>query len=54
MFHFYTHWKHQRTGGFLMLLGDIEVEHSLEMINPFDAISLFLSPSENNRKSEVY
>ena len=31
MFHFYTSWKHQKTGGFLMLSGNIEVEHWLKM-----------------------
>ena len=27
MFHCYTPWKHQKTGGFVMFLGGIEVEH---------------------------
>ena len=31
MFHFHTPWKHQKTGRFLMFLGDIEVEHGLKM-----------------------
>ena len=30
MFHFYTPWKHQKTGGFLMFSGDIEMEHWLK------------------------
>ena len=30
MFHFYTPWK-QKTGGFLMFSGGIEVEHWLKM-----------------------
>ena len=31
MFHFYTPWKHQKTGGFLMFSGGIEMEHWLKM-----------------------
>ena len=31
MFHFYISWKHQKTGGFLMFLGGIEVEHWLKI-----------------------
>ena len=31
MFHFYTPWKQQKTGGFLMFSGGIEVEHWLKM-----------------------
>ena len=30
MFFFYTPWKHQKNGGFLMILGSREVEHSFE------------------------
>ena len=29
--HFYTPWKHQKTGGFLMFRGGIEVEDWLKM-----------------------
>ena len=31
MFHFYTPWKYQKTAGFLMFSGGIEVEHWLKM-----------------------
>ena len=31
MFHFYTPWKHQKTGGFLMFSGGIEVQHWLKI-----------------------
>ena len=31
MFHFYTIWKHQKTSGFLIFSGGIEVEHWLKM-----------------------
>ena len=31
IFHFYIPWKHQKTGGFLMFSGGIEVEHWLKM-----------------------
>ena len=31
MFHFYTPWKHQKTSGFLMFSGGIEVEQWLKM-----------------------
>ena len=31
MFHFYILWKHQKTSGFLMFSGGIEVEHWLKM-----------------------
>ena len=34
MFYFYTPWKHQKTGGFLMFSGGIEVEHWLKMAWP--------------------
>ena len=27
MFHFYTPWKNQKTGGFLMFSGGMDVEH---------------------------
>ena len=33
MFHFYTPWKHQKTAGFLMFPGGIEIEHLLKMVN---------------------
>ena len=31
LFYFYTPWKHQKTGGFLMFSGGIEVEHWLKI-----------------------
>ena len=31
IFHFYSPWKQQKTGGFLMFSGGIEVEHWLKM-----------------------
>ena len=31
MFYFYTHWKHQKTRGFLMFSEGIEVEHWLKI-----------------------
>ena len=31
MFHFYNPWKHQKTNGFLMFSGSIEVEHWLKI-----------------------
>ena len=31
MFHFCIPWKYQKTGGFLMFSGGIEVEHWLKM-----------------------
>ena len=30
MLHFYTPWKHQKTGGFLIFTGGIEVERWLK------------------------
>ena len=31
VFYFYTPWKHQKIGGFLMFTGGAEVEHCLKM-----------------------
>ena len=31
VFHFYAPWKHQKTSGFLMFSGGIEIEHWLKM-----------------------
>ena len=31
MFYFYISWKHQKTGGFRMFSGGIEVEHRLKI-----------------------
>ena len=47
LFHFYTPWKHQKTGRFLMFSGGIEVEHCLKTrkisINPLLYMKLVLT-----------
>ena len=54
MFHFYISWKHQKTSGFLVFPGRIEVEHWLKMgFKYLQYISLILIPQYNKTKTQT-
>ena len=58
MFHFYTPWKHQKTGGFLMFPGGIAVEHWLKMgqellMKPVIRVRIGVAININGEKGRV-
>ena len=48
MFHFYTPWKHQKTRGFFIFSGGVEIEHLLKMGKVLVFVFIFIDSSISN------